>query len=99
MTKLTEQKVSAIRKKYRDLEMKVLANLRDLIESSPVESKFVNARVIKVELHSYKEMAIINDKHTFIDSSGQHHDLFSDCTLDDLIDIISGVINQGTIKS
>ena len=99
MTKLTEQKVSAIRKNYRDLEMKVLANLRDLIESSPIESETVNARVIKVELYDYKEMAIINDKHTFIDSSGQHHNIFSDCTLDDLIDIISDVINQDDTKN
>lgn len=78
-----------LKKEYRDLETKVLSQLRDLVNASKLKSKFIAGNCIKVNVFDYVELCIINDKLTFLDEGGYHYSLFCDCTIDDLIDILN----------
>jgi len=78
-----------LKKEYRDLEMRVLANLRYLVKSSKDYSEHMQEKCIKVNLFDYTELAIINDTLTFITSDGLHASIFSDASLEDLIDILN----------
>lgn len=80
-----------LNKRFRDLEMEVFATLRDLITNSPIVSTFTNTPVIKVNVFDYVEMAIINDEHVFFDHNGLQYDLYSECSLEDLIDILNQI--------
>ena len=79
----------SLRNEYRNLEMKVLSQLRDKINSSTKQSKFVQEKAIKVDVFGYYEMVIINDTLTFLDDSGYHYSIFCEATLEDLIDILN----------
>lgn len=76
-------------KKYRDLETRVLGALREEIGKSNVQSKHMDTPVIPVNVFGYTELAIINDRHTFMDGNGEHYSLWADCGLEDLIDILN----------
>lgn len=80
-----------LKKQYRDLEMKVMQQLRTAIERSVYESKFVNEKAIKVNISNYKELTIINDRLTFLDANGLHYSVYADCSLEDLIDLINTI--------
>jgi hypothetical protein len=73
---------------YRDLEIRVKRELESRIKQSPLCSKHFNGNVIKVNVFDYTELAIVNGELTFIDGKGFYHDLFADCYLEDLIDIL-----------
>jgi hypothetical protein len=77
------------KKQYRDLEVRVLHELREKIKKSEHISEHVNERSIKVKIgFYYEELTIINDRLTFLDGNGYHYDIFTDVTLEDLIDIL-----------
>jgi len=76
------------KKQYRDLEMRVLNELRNLVNSSQLTSKFMDTKAIEVNVFDYVELVIVNDQLTFLDDSGYHHSLYSETTLEDLIDIL-----------
>ena len=79
-----------LKKRYRDLEMEVMASLRDAINNSDTESKHVQSKAIKVNVFDYTEMVYINDNLTFLDDKGMHYSLWNgDCNIEDLIDILS----------
>ena len=79
-----------LKRQYRDLEMRVLAELRDEINNSRVYSKHFNGKCIKVNIFDYTELAIIHDSLTFLDDRGYHYSIFNgDCNLEDLIDILN----------
>lgn len=81
--------MESFKKQYRDLEMRVFNELRNRIENSKYISKFINDKAIKVNsLFDYCELAIINDRLTFMDKSGYHYDIYSECSLEDLIDLL-----------
>ena len=77
------------KKQYRDLEMRVIRELRDLVEDSSYKSKTLDEKAIEVNVFDYKELAVVNDRLTFIDSRGLQYSLFADVTLEDLIDILN----------
>lgn len=77
------------KKQYRDLEVRILAELRNKIQASDYLSKHINQKAIKVNVFDYTELTIVNDKLTFLDENGYQYSLFSDCTLEDLIDILN----------
>ncbi len=77
------------KKQYRDLELRVLRELRNKIENSNFTSSHIQEKAIKVNVFDYQELTIINDKLTFLDKHGYHYSLFADCTLEDLIDILN----------
>lgn len=74
---------------YRNLEQGIISELRDKVESSKHISKHLNEKSIKVNVFDYTELAIVNDRLTFLDSNGLHYSLFADCNLEDLIDILN----------
>jgi hypothetical protein len=84
--------MSNLKKQYRDIEQRVIRELRDKVEKSDVESEFVNAKAIKVNNLNgleYVELTIVHDKLTFIDKKGLQYSLFNgDNELEDLIDIL-----------
>lgn len=75
--------------RYEQLSADVQFALRKAIEKSKIESKHVNEKCIKVNVFDYKELVVINDELTFLDSDGLHYSVYADCTLDDLIDILN----------
>lgn len=77
------------KKEYRNLEMRVLANLRYKIDTSNEYSKHVIEKCIKVDIGNYTELANINDSLTFLDNNGLHYGIFTNVTLEDLIDILN----------
>ena len=75
---------------YRDLEQRVLANLRYIISVSKEYSKHLPVKCIKVNVFGYTELANINDQLTFLDDNGLQYSLWNgDCNLEDLIDILN----------
>lgn len=75
---------------YRDLEMKVLSNLRAKIKESKEKSKHIDEKCIKVNVFGYTELAILNDQLIFMDDRGLQYSLWNgDCNLEDLIDILN----------
>ena len=78
------------KKQYRDLEQRIMRELRDKVENSKQTSKHINEKSINVNVFDYTELTIVNDKLTFLDRNGQHYSVFVDCNLEDLIDILNG---------
>jgi hypothetical protein len=80
---------SKLKKQYRDLEMSVLFNLKVSINNSETYSKFIaEQKCIKVNIFDYHELVMINGALSFLDSNGYGHSIFTDCTLEDLIDLV-----------
>jgi len=77
------------KKRYRDLEVQVFATLRDAIENSEFKSEHLSEKAIKVNVFDYTELSILNDRLVLLDHKGFHYSIYSDCTLEDLIDIIN----------
>ncbi len=77
------------KKQYRDLEQRVIFELRQKVEKSEYVSK-TNPYTKVIKLHScpYTELAIINDTLTFLDVNGMHYSIFAGVTLEELIDIL-----------
>lgn len=75
--------------RYEQLSADVQFALRKAIEKSKIESKHVNEKCIKVNVFDYKELVVINDELTFLDSDGLHYSVYADCDLNDLIDILN----------
>ncbi len=82
--------MNTLKKQYRDLETKVLNKLRTAINKSKTKSKHITGvKCLPVNLFDYTELLILDDRHTFIDKNGLHYNLFTDATLEDLIDILT----------
>ena len=80
------------KKQYRDLETRVLSELRDKITSSSVYSKHTNEKCLKVNIFDYTELVIIGERLMFLHDNGYQYDIFNgDCTLEDFIDILSKI--------
>ena len=73
---------------YNKLWRDVISELTNLVNKSKVKSKHCDCKAIKVNIYDYTELGIINDKLTFFDKDGLQYSLFSDCDIEDLIDII-----------
>ena len=74
--------------RHDELEADVLNTLRTLVEESQIESETVSTPCIKVNVFDYTELVILHDDLTFIDSSGLQYGLYTECSLEDLIDIL-----------
>jgi hypothetical protein len=77
------------KKKYRDLEMRVLCALKKAVNKSNSYSKTHGTEALKVNIYGLTELVIIHDNLTFLDSMGYEHSIFADCSLEDLIDILN----------
>ena len=86
--------MKSLKKEYRDLEMKVLRMLREMVENSKSESCQILGNA--VYLYDYRkknidfefcERCIINDRTVFIDEFGHHTDTVN-IDLQTLINIV-----------
>ena len=86
--------MKSLKKEYRDLEMKVLRKLREMVENSKCESCQISGNA--VYLYDYREknidfeyceICIINDRTVFIDEFGHSTDTVN-IDLQTLINII-----------
>lgn len=77
------------KKQYRDLETRVLNELRQKVQNSKIKSKHLSEKCIKVKCYNYSELTIVDDKLTFLDSNGQHYSIFNETDLEDLINILN----------
>jgi len=84
-------KYKALSKRYDDLEAEVLEALRELIAKSDIESKHTTTKVIKVNVFDYTELGILHGELTFMDDGGQQYGVYSECSLEDLIDILTQI--------
>ena len=80
-----------LKRVYRDLEMRVLSELKDKVNNSNVYSKHVtHEKCIEVDVFDYTELAIVDDKLVFLDDKGYQYSLWNRaCNLEDLIDILN----------
>jgi len=84
-------KYAELKNSYDVLETKVLDALRNEVLKSKTESKHINSKVLKINVFDYKELALINNDNdlTFLDSNGYHYYIYSECSLEDLINILT----------
>ncbi len=80
-----------LRDKFDELEEEVKWSLESEIEHRGTESKSVNTKCIKVNVFDYTELAIIHGELTFLDDSGLQYGLYTECSLEDLIDILTKI--------
>jgi len=78
-----------IKEQHDKLEQKIMSVLRQKILKSKTSSKFMDTPVIKVNVFNYVELAILNDHLTFLDAKGFHYSIYADCSLEDLVDILT----------
>ena len=82
-------KYKALKDKHDELEHEVMDALRTEILRSKTESKTVQVMCIPVNVFDYTELAIIHGDLMFLDNDGLHYDVYCECTLEDLIDILA----------
>jgi hypothetical protein len=78
----------SFKQKYEALERDVHLALEKRIEESTYQSKHNGNKAIRVNVFDYQELTILHGRLTFIDSFGLEYSLYSDCSLEDLIDIL-----------
>jgi len=82
-------KYKELKDRHDQLEQDILNALRQEIEDSKTESKHTNSDCIKVNVFGYEELAIIDGVLTFLDDNGYHYGIYSECSLEDLVDILA----------
>lgn len=83
-----------LKKEYRDLEMKVLSTLREMVENSENDSCHIvgnclylyDYRADNIDF-DYCELCLINNRLVFVDITGYHFSI-AETDLETLIDII-----------
>lgn len=78
-----------LKEDFDNLEERVLSVLREAVKNSKIESKHTHTKAIKVNVFDYTELAIVNDDLTFLNSDGLHYRIYCECSLEDLIDILT----------
>lgn len=76
---------------YDTLELGVFTSLVSEITKSKKVSKHTGTPCIEVNVFDYVELVYINERLTFLDSNGQHYYTYAECTLEDLIDILTKI--------
>jgi hypothetical protein len=80
-----------LRKRYRDLEMEIHSELRQLVNKSEYYSRHIDMRAIKLPpTNSFDEVTIVYDSLVLINDNGQHYTL-NHLSLEELIDIIQPI--------
>jgi hypothetical protein len=82
-------KYEEIKNSYDVLEAEVIEALQTEIQNSKTISKHMDTKVIKVNVFDYKELAVINNRLMFMDDDGYQYDIYTECSLEDLIDILT----------
>ena len=78
-------------KTYDALEQAVHVALRTEIVVSGDVSEHLDVPILKVNVFDYTELAVIHGELTFMDSDGLQYGLYTECSLEDLIDILTKI--------
>ena len=84
-------KYKELKRRHDELEADVMDALKEEILDSQIQSKFMNNPVIKVNVFDYVELTLIGDEPVFLDNDGYHYSVYSECSLEDLIDILTKI--------
>lgn len=79
----------SLKKRYSKLNADVRSALIKAISKSKVQSKHIIGNCIAVDINDYTELVYFNESLQFLDSSGYSYNLYNDCTIQDLIDILN----------
>lgn len=84
-----KNKYSEINGKYLKLVREIIQALKFEVENSKHYSKHItDIKAVKINLFGYEELINYGFNLTFLDSDGNHHALLSECTIEDLINIL-----------
>jgi hypothetical protein len=83
--------IQTLQETYKTLERDVNSLLKLVITNSILKSKHVDSNCIKVDVYDYTELVIIDTELVFLDDNGYHYRLYSECSLEDLIDILNKI--------
>lgn len=84
-------KYQELKDRHDNLELDIINALQAEILDSQIQSKFMNNPVIKVNVFDYVELTLIGDDLIFLDNDGQHYGIYSECSLEDLVDILAQI--------
>ena len=82
-------KYSELKERHNALEKDVFNALMNEIEESERESEHVQEKALPVNIFGYAELVVLSGELTFIDDGGYQYSVYADCSLEDLIDILS----------
>ena len=75
--------------RYNELEKDVKSELFKRISNSNIVSKhIVGVPSIEVNVYDYTELVVWGGDLVFIDRGGYHYGLYSECSLEDLIELL-----------
>lgn len=80
-----------LRERYNALENDVKQSLINAINKSDVEATHIYTKAIKVNVFIYVELVFWDGELTFLDRLGYRYNLFSECNLEDLIEILENI--------
>ena len=83
-------KYQELKDRHDKLEEDVINALINEVDNSELESKSVSTKCIKVNVFDYVELVYLNEL-LFIDDDGLQYGLYAECSLEDLIDILSKI--------
>jgi hypothetical protein len=86
MANLVEANILSL--KYNALVREVRETLTQMVKESKEKSRFMDLPALKVNIYDYEEMVFVNDELIFVDGCGLHYGLWTECDLEDLIDIV-----------
>jgi predicted ribosome-associated RNA-binding protein Tma20 len=85
--------METLKQRYKKLEDDVIAYLIHKVVNSKIESKQVNTKAIKVNVFDYTELIYLNGELMFLDTNGLLYSIYSECSLEDLIEICEELRN------
>lgn len=83
--------IQTLQETYKTLERDVNSLLKLVITNSILKSKHVDSNCIKVDVYNYTELVIIDTELVFLDNNGYHYCLYTQCSLEDLINILNKI--------
>lgn len=86
--KINTMKKATLLKKLQTLEQQVETELRKRIAKSKHIEQMYGVNAIKVRINNYHHLVVIDDRLVFLDSVGLQYSLYSECTLNDLIELL-----------
>ena len=75
--------------RHSQLEEDIKNALMSAIAESDITSKTHSNQVIKVNVFGYTELGVINGELTFLDDNGYQYGIYTDGSLEDLLDILN----------
>jgi hypothetical protein len=85
--------METLKQRYNKLEQDVIDYLIHKVVNSKTESKHVNTKAIKVNVFDYTELIYMNGELRFLDTNGLVYTIYSECSLEDLINICEELRN------